>query len=241
MDNLTLLEHEVLDVLKKIEYCCESAELRDSKIFNERKFLEIFYTDKNRPAFESELISMDNIEKYLQKNEIDFHLTYNFIDEPERSDGFIRLGKIYGDSIQDIKSKIKTLINKIAPPKTSNQKILKNNLFNFYFNISNGELSLYPKEKNKTCSFAVSKGRYKIITLLIEEKDKDDDSYVSTHKIASISGYKSNQKCREGIHAIREQVGVTFNKIKGDEFIEAKQPDGYRIGKKINISFEDTP
>ena len=113
--------------------------------------------------------------------------------------------------------------------------------FLFYFNRASGELSRYPKEKNKSCSFAIKKGRYKLIVTLIEEKDNDDDRYVSTEELTQASGYKSTAKCREGIHAIRENVAGTFKKIKGDEFIETKQRDGYRIGKKITILFEDTP
>ena len=112
---------------------------------------------------------------------------------------------------------------------------------NFYFNQSNGELGQYPKEMNKKFSFSVGKGRYKLMVFLIEKNINDDDRYIPTNELTQAGEYKNNQKCRTSIHEIREKVEKTFQKIKGDKFIEAKQPDGYRIGKKINISFEDTP
>jgi hypothetical protein len=84
-------------------------------------------------------------------------------------------------------------------------------------------------------------GRFRIMVLLIEEKNIDDEFYISTDKITQDGGYKNKQKCREGIHAIRDKVEKTFKNITGDKFIEAKQPDGYRIGKKISIFFKDTP
>lgn len=120
MTNLTLLEEEILEMLKKIEYCCESAELRDSNTFKNRKSIEIFYTDKGRPPLERELLQMNNIEKYLQKNDIDFHVTHNFIDEPDRDDGFIMLGIINTKDVRKTKAKIANLKNKIL--KLDNNK-----------------------------------------------------------------------------------------------------------------------
>ncbi len=109
MGNLTLFEQEILKVLEMIEYRCESTEILDS----ETKSLEIFYTDKNRPPLEEELTKMVVIEKYLKKNGINFKLTHNFIDEPERSDGFIMLGIIKDENIKNIKSKVLKLISEL--------------------------------------------------------------------------------------------------------------------------------
>lgn len=121
MGNLTLFEQEILKVLEMIEYRCESTEILDS----ETKSLEIFYTDKNRPPLEEELTKMVIIEKYLRKNGINFKLTYNFIDEPERSDGFIMLGIIKGENIKDIKSKVSELIYELKT-KDNKKKLVSN-------------------------------------------------------------------------------------------------------------------
>jgi len=125
MGNLTLLEEEVLRMLKQIEYCVESAKLLDSKTFKENKFIEIYYIDKDRPALEVELTSMSHIETYLQKNAIDFRLTYNFIDHPERPDGFIMLGRIYAKNLEDIEEKIQELIDKLNSKNTVRKIQLK--------------------------------------------------------------------------------------------------------------------
>lgn len=122
---------------------------------------------------------------------------------------------------------------------TRKNKVVSSTNVIFYFNQSNGELSLYPKEKNKICTFVVGKRRYKIIGVLIQEKE-NGNHYVLTGDLAEEAGYKSSQKCREGVHAIRAIVEKTFKKIKGDEFIEGKQTEGYRIGEKFDVSFEDT-
>jgi len=248
MSNLTLLEEESLGILRQLEYCCDRAEQQNSKEVEEKKYLEISYVDIDFSVLKKP-IDICEVEGYLRENGLDFRLTLDFInDDPtilevsnNPLDIYTQLGIINGNNIEDIKKKIKISINRVLLIESKKEREAKNTLLNFYFNKSNGELSLYPKEMNKTCSFAVNKGRYKIITILIEEKNIDNDFYISTDKIAQDCGYKDNQKCREGIHAIRGKVEKTFTNIKGDEFIEVKQPDGYRIGKKISLSFEDTP
>lgn len=134
MGNLTLFELEILKILEIIEYHCEITELKGLDTKKEKEFLEILYTDKNRPALEEELTKMNSIERYLQKNGINFHLTHNFIDEPERADGLIMLGIIKDKKLKDIKFKVakliyelkrKEAIKKLVGDKMSTDKEIK--------------------------------------------------------------------------------------------------------------------
>jgi len=134
--------------------------------------------------------------------------------------------------IEDIE-KLKKLIKKTKGEIINTSK-------NFYFNQSNGELSRYPKEKNKSCSFAVEDGRYKVMECLIEEKE-NGDSYVTTTRLTHTGEYKNKQKCRESIHEIRKKIQVTFKDMREDKFIQSQQKDGYRINTEITVLFEDTP
>ena len=126
-------------------------------------------------------------------------------------------------------------IKKIAAPSAAPEINL-----NFYFNKQDGELTRYPKEILGSTTFTVGEGRYKILVILIEEKQFRNE-YVPTEELQNDGGYKSTQKCREAIHSIRAMVEDTFKGIKGDEFIEAKKGSGYRIGKEMRIEFTDTP
>lgn len=271
MEKLTILEQESLEILKQLQFYCDSALMRDIKVkqeiikkpfdsynddiksynlskLKERKFLGIPYVAIDFTTLKKHM-DIHDVEKYLQNNDVNFHVTLDFIfDDPTRLEAssdplaiYEEVGIINGESVQEIKNKIEKLIYKLDSKKSNMRKEVKNTNMIFYFNKSNGELSLYPKEMNKTCSFTINAGRYKIIVQLIEEKNIDDNFYISTDKITQECGYKNNQKCRESIHAIREKIEKTFKKISGNEFIEVKQPDGYRIGKKISVFFEDTP
>jgi hypothetical protein len=233
MGNLTLFEEEVLAILRQIEYCCETASPKEIREAEEDGYFGFYYKDNKSLILKSlSNYSHNKIRKYLRDNGINF----NSFDVDDASGEVFQKGGVEGKSIQEIKGRVNKLIKKLTGEKNNIDSTRT-----FYFNIRNGELSLYPKEKNKACTFIVNKGRYKILVTLIDEKETDEDSYVSTIQLAKKTGYKSSSKCREGIHAIRKQVKDTFkNKIK-DEFIEVRQSEGYRIGKKINISFEGTP
>jgi len=123
--------------------------------------------------------------------------------------------------------------------KTKSPQKIHNDLI-FSFNLSTGELSRYPKELHGSIEFNITQGRAKVLKFLIEEKD-NGDHYTSTEKLTAVGEYRTSEKCREGIHKIRENVHKKFRNVQGDEFIESKQTDGYRIGTRIAISFEDTP
>jgi len=121
MEDLSLLDQEILDVLKKIEYCCDNAELCYPDSINKRGFLDIVYKDKNHSDLERTL-NADRIERYLLKKGIDFELTYNFIDDP--SDDYIKLGIIRGKNIQEIKTKVTELINELKTKATSQELVV---------------------------------------------------------------------------------------------------------------------
>jgi hypothetical protein len=109
----------------------------------------------------------------------------------------------------------------------------------FYFDQNTGELARYPRDKNHVCSFQINDGKYKIMVALIQEKIEGDDHYIPTHELKIIGNYKGNQQCRLTMIKIRKDIEDTFNTISGMEFIENKPKEGYRIGKKFEVFFEN--
>lgn len=143
MEKLTLLEQESLKILKQLQYYCDSAELRDIEVkketheespdlyngdirllnlsrLKERNFLSISdtvvdFSILNKP------INLTDVEKYLQKNGVDFHLAVDFInDDPTISrtsdslyDDYVEIAIINGGSTREINTKITELINKL--------------------------------------------------------------------------------------------------------------------------------
>lgn len=144
MENLTLLEQEALEILKQLEYRCESIELHNPEYVKEKKFLEITFGDLNFSVLKKGENIYD-VEKYLQKNGLDFSITFDlinefpdmYIDDKHPIGDFIQLGIIKGENIQSIKTKIKELINKLnnKKPAQSYITILYNkNIGQFLFN-----------------------------------------------------------------------------------------------------------
>jgi len=143
MANLTILEQESLGILKQLEYCCDSAKLRNSEVKQEvmkhsedfyeddiialnlallkqNKFLIIPYSEIDFSVLKKHM-DIHNVEKYLQENGVRFHLSLDFIfDDPtilEVSEDpyaiYSELGIINGESIEEIKTKIQILIDKL--------------------------------------------------------------------------------------------------------------------------------
>lgn len=120
MKNLTLLEQEALGILKQLERCCEVIELHNPEYVSEKKFLEVNFGDLDFSVLKKGE-NIHDIEKYLQKNGVNFSITFDlinefpdmYIDREHPDESFIELGVIRGENIQDIKEKIKGLIYKI--------------------------------------------------------------------------------------------------------------------------------
>ena len=121
MENLTLLEQEALGILKQLEYRCDEFELHGD---GKSKILEIMISDVD-PRKLKRTENLYNIAKYLQKNGIDFSITFDlvndfpamYIDHEHPTEDFIQLGVIKGGNIQDIKTRIKELIHKLSSRK----------------------------------------------------------------------------------------------------------------------------
>ena len=121
MENVTLLEQEVLEILKQLQYRCDEFELHSN---NEGKEVEIMISDID-PRNLKRTENLYNIEKYLQKSGIDFSITFDLvndsplmhIDHKHPTEDYIQLGVIKGENIQEIKAKIKELINKLDSGK----------------------------------------------------------------------------------------------------------------------------
>ena len=132
MGNLTLLDEEILEVLKKIEYCCENAELCYPESIKKQKAIEVIYPD-NHSNLERALM-VNRIEKYFLKKGINFESTYNLVDDESKD--YIKLGIIRGESIVDIRKQILHLINELkSKGGTRNIDITYNiNIGRFTFN-----------------------------------------------------------------------------------------------------------
>lgn len=121
MRNLTLLEQEALEILKQLERCCESIELHNPEYVKKEKKLAIMFSDLDFSVLKKGE-NIRDVEKYLQKYEVDFHITFDLendlpithIDREHPTEDFIELGMIKGENIQGIKTKIKDLIHKLS-------------------------------------------------------------------------------------------------------------------------------
>ena len=131
MNKLKLLDQEILEVLRQIEYCCDTSELLNPKIIEEQKYIQVGYEDKIHSDIDKTLMA-EYVKIFLQKNGVDFRLTYNFIDA---QDDYINLGKIYGKNIEEIKAKIKTLINELISGKPTNKRKIRK-----FISINNEEI-----------------------------------------------------------------------------------------------------
>ena len=165
MENLTLFQYETIKILKQLEYCCERFEVYNPGDKLEDNFLWISFDDIDLTVLKkSEHIK--DIEQYLQKNGVDFHITFDlenefpdmYIDHEHPNYDFIQLGQVNGESIQDIKTRIEKLIFKINPEEKINksenilakkrEKKRDKNIFKFDFPkpIQWGELTLKIKD-----------------------------------------------------------------------------------------------
>lgn len=121
MEKLTLLEREVLEVLEKLEYCCQQFELHNKEGFVGE--IEIMVSDVERGSLKK-IEDLYDIAKYLQINGIDFSITFDlindssmmYIDGDHPSEEFIQLGVIKGEDIKIIREKITSLKNKLSVP-----------------------------------------------------------------------------------------------------------------------------
>lgn len=121
MENLTLLEKEALEILKQLERCCERVELHNPKYAEEEKNLDIMFNDLDFSVLKRSE-NIHDVEKYLQKYGVDFHITFDFeddiplthIDREHPTEDFVELGVVKGKNILATQSRIKELIKELT-------------------------------------------------------------------------------------------------------------------------------
>ncbi|MEI6280945.1 MAG: hypothetical protein WCP17_03040 [bacterium] len=152
MDDLTILEQESFKILKQLEYCCDSAKLRNLEVRQEiikhkqnhyeddvgalnlallkqKKFLVIPYSEIDFSVLKKHK-DIHDVANFLQENGVPFHLSLDFIfDDPTRlevsenpDDIYSELGIINGESIEEIKTSIQKLIKKLSPVKITEKQ-----------------------------------------------------------------------------------------------------------------------
>ncbi len=215
--HLTLLQEEILWVLRKIEYCCESAELLNPKEIEEKKFLKVFYTDKDHSDLEK-IESTNKIEKYLQKNGVDFHLTYNFIDS--LADDHVELGIIKGENIQDIKTKIVSLKNKINQSDKDDLEIT--------LRIQDHELVI-GKDK---ISWDSSSLEWSMFYILMERNKETGWDEILEHYTGDKPTDTLEQKKKVGDTRDRINKKVSKESVIEDEFIK-RNNNQYKFARKV--------
>ena len=166
MEHLSLLEKEVLEILKQLEYLCESIELNNPEKIAKEKSLSIKYKDLNLGILNKRM-NIHNVEKYLQSNEVPFNLTENFefddLSVLESSNDPIavhaQIAEIYGENIEEIKLKIKGLIDKLS------SKELEKHTINITYNKGLGKLTFNNKNE------VILEGQQRDVTSCLTEKN----------------------------------------------------------------------
>jgi hypothetical protein len=156
MTGLSTIEEESLAVLKQLEYCCDTAELRNPQLTRDRKFLWISYKEINFSTI-GKPENIVNVEKYLQQNGVDFYLSLDFInDDPTVLEVSLdpmaldtQLAVINGNDIQEIKASIVNLMNKlIAKSAIHTQTIITYNINIGQFKFSTGTVTVEGNQKD---------------------------------------------------------------------------------------------
>ena len=155
MENLSILEQDVLKVLKQLEYGCEKAKLHNPAKVIKDKFVEVAFNDIDFSILKK-TEDIYAIEKYLQNNGIAFKITGGKIINkfpgapiskylPFNTDD--QLGIVEGGNVDEITEKICRLIEKLqrAQPKLRIQYNV--NLGQFIFN-DDGVVELEGKQKD---------------------------------------------------------------------------------------------
>lgn len=140
MKKLTVLEEKVLEILRQLEYKCESLKA-DWK--NKDKKLPVYASDLNFSAL-GKADDLYAVAQYLQKSGLDFSVIFDLINESPYSDEYISLENPNGEltevavikgTTDSILKKIKELIQVLSPDSTIDQEfwITKDEKGNYFF------------------------------------------------------------------------------------------------------------
>ena len=155
MENLSLFEEDVLKILKRLEYCCEKAELQNTVKITKNKCIEVAFSDIDFSVLKR-TEDIYAVEKYLQRSGVAFKITGSkIIDKfpgspinkylPFNTDA--RLGIIECGNVDEVSAKIKKLIKKFQLTKPKLKIQYNASLGQFTFNDS-GVVTLEGKQKD---------------------------------------------------------------------------------------------
>lgn len=228
MENLTLLEQEALEILKQLEYRCESIELHNPEYVKEKKILEITFGDLNLSVLKKGENIYD-IAKYLQKNGLDFSITFDlinkfpdmYIDDKHPTDDFIQLGIIKGENIQVIKTRIRGLIDNLSHKKPIKPELKIKHNINLGQLIFNDDVVPFEGKQKDTLSCLVSKGKdvlvswdeiYELFNDLVTDRDIPNSVEIDSHKRSVRTAITEiNSKTNKYFQPNNELIGAKNN------------------------------
>jgi hypothetical protein len=195
MESLSIFEEKVLAIIRQLEHCCEVAEQQNPEEIKENKILKIGFDDIDLSVIK-ETKEMYAIEKYLQKNGVDFHLEgKNIIDRfmltsrnklylPPFLGRSTQIATIGGENIQDIKMEIRELIKKLSSGNLPEKSIGYNtNLGQFIFD-GKDTVEFEGKQKDVTDCLMEAGREVKVSWDAINEKMEGVDSLdLNKHEI----------------------------------------------------------
>src|SRR3989344_4761520 len=122
MKILSPFEQEVLSVLGRLKYRCESSENKNPQEVKEKGFLVFVVNDIGIDILQKREF-LDTIMVFLQKRGLDISITADLEDSTPIEDtserDYIPLGVLKGKSVQTIKAKIAGLIDDLTPKSTA--------------------------------------------------------------------------------------------------------------------------
>ena len=229
MENLTLLESEALEALKQLERCCDSADLHFPKEVKKNKFLEVTFGDMDF-SFIKKPENLFDVEKFLQKNGLDFHITFDitndapetYTDDNHPSVDSVTFGKINGKDTKTIKKTIRRIISKLSYKKSKSI------------------------EKEITISYNIKIGRFIFNskdTVEVAGKQKDVSDYLfEAGKDKKVSWDEINEKINDiSNENPQDQKAITLIKksINGAVTEINKKTEKYLEPQKQLIDFKD--
>jgi hypothetical protein len=217
MANLSLKDQIVLDVLKQLEYRCDSFLLQKREKMDKNNPLKITAGDIELTTAFDKIEKIYDVEKYLQNEGLDILITFDFqndillafIDDYHPSEDSVKIGEIRGKNIESILEKIKDMIYRIeAMQKRETQEIRVLTCNGLKFDLNSGDVS-YGKTKT---NFKPEDDGYKLLSALM----KKPNIRISYEEINKALGKNENSKKDDRdisfiIRNIRKKMGIGKN------------------------------
>lgn len=219
MATLTILEKETLEVLEQLEYRCEQFELYNEDAFGGE--IEVMISDVERGSLKK-IEDLYDIAKYLQKNGLDFSLTFDLendspdwhIDSNHPTFDFIQLGIIKGKDVKTIKESIAKLKMKLSEPVAIPSKV------GISFDVKKG----FYRTDNQTLNYPIRKGtkRFRLLKLL--------SPLVQSTSVSVIKAKTLHHSSNLVIKEVKEINRLFREKLKvKDDFVLHNETGGYLL------------